>query len=322
ASRSPEEILEAAPAAMVVGNDAKENIPALLGCAPAPAFAGVTGLAGRTRAFVKIQDGCNMHCAYCIIPAIRPTLSCKPIDELETEVRGLVERGVREIVLCGVRLGRYLVRDGEGRRVDFPGMLDRLLDLPGDFRLRLSSLEITDLTDRLIDVLVRREGKLCPSFHVPLQSGSDPVLRRMDRWYTAGFFARRVEALRARWPDAGVFTDVMVGFPGETETHHDESYRFISDLGLSGLHVFRYSKRPGTPAARWKDLVSEEELVERARAMRELDARLRGRFASDAVGSRRRVLMEEGGAQPEGLTEHFLRLRFDRPPGEGLIWAV
>jgi len=321
ASRSPKEILEAAPAATVVGNDAKEHIPALLGCAPAPAFAGVTGLAGRTRAFVKIQDGCNMHCAYCIIPAIRPALSCKPIGELETEIRGLVERGVRELVLCGVRLGRYLVRDERGRRVDFPGMLDLLLDLPGDFRLRLSSLEITDLTDRLVDVLVRREGKLCPSFHVPLQSGSDPVLRRMERWYTAGFFARRVAALRERWPDAGVFTDVMVGFPGETRALYDESRRFIAELGFSGLHVFRYSKRPGTPAARWKDHVDEDELVDRARDMRELDGRLRADFAKRAVGSRRRVLVEEGGAHPEGLSEHFLRVRFDRPPGDGLVWA-
>src|SRR5262249_22203157 len=133
ASRSPQEILEAAPAAVVVGNEGKENLPAMLGCSPAPGFAGITGFHGRTRAFVKVQDGCNMHCAYCIIPSIRPTLSSKPYQELEREVAGLVDGGIQEIVLCGVRLGRYLVRDSSGRRVDFVAMLDRLLTLPGDF---------------------------------------------------------------------------------------------------------------------------------------------------------------------------------------------
>jgi threonylcarbamoyladenosine tRNA methylthiotransferase MtaB len=293
----------------------------MLGCAPVPEFAGISGFHQRTRAFVKVQDGCNMHCAYCIIPSIRPTLSCKPYEELEREVGGLVDRGVREIVVCGVRLGRYLVRDIAGRRVDFVAMLDRLLALPGDFRIRLSSLEVTDLTDRLIDLLVRSEGKLCPSFHVPLQAGADAVLSRMGRWYSAAFYARRIAALRARWPDAGLFSDVMVGFPGETDAHFEDGHRFIASLGFSGLHVFRYSKRPGTLAARFREQVPEPCLLDRARRMRELDHRLRVAFAAEALGSRRRVIIEEGGAAPEGLTDHFLRVRFAEPPGRGLLWA-
>ena len=128
--------------------------------------------------------------------------------------RGILAGGAREIVLCGVRLGRYLGQDAGGRRVDFVEMLRRLLELPGDFRLRLSSLEVTDLTDRLLALAASSSGRLCPSFHVPLQSGSDEVLRRMGRWYTAAFYARRVEALRRQLPGASLFTAVMAGFPG------------------------------------------------------------------------------------------------------------
>ncbi|MBI4386947.1 MAG: MiaB/RimO family radical SAM methylthiotransferase, partial [Elusimicrobia bacterium] len=322
ASRSPDTILDAAPAATVAGNDAKTVLPAMLGCRTAPEFTGVTGLRDRTRAFVKVQDGCNMTCAYCIIPSVRPRLSCKPWAELEREVRGLIESGTQEVVLCGVRLGRYLVWDGD-RRVDFVAMLDRLLCLPGDFRIRLSSLEVTDLTDRLLELLVRWEGRLAPSFHVPLQSGSDEVLKRMERWYSASFYARRAAALRARWPDAGLFADVMVGFPGETDEHFEESFRFVSDIGFSGLHVFRFSRRSGTPAARFKDAVAEPRMLERAQRMRALDRELRRRFAASAVGSVRRVLVEGRGSmlKAEGVSDHFLRVYFREDPGSGLVPA-
>lgn len=315
ATRAPQEIQAAAPAALVVSNAQKASIPALLGCRPAPDEAGLKGFAGRSRAFVKVQDGCNMHCAYCIIPSVRPELSSKPYPLFEREARGLIEAGYAEIVLCGVRLGRYLSQDPAGRRVDFPGLLERLLSLPGEFRVRLSSFEITDVTERFLDVFEAAGGRLCPSFHLPLQSGSEAVLRRMERWYTAAFYRRRVEALRSRRPDAALFADVMTGFPGETREEHEESLRFVEDLGYAGLHVFRYSRRAGTSAARRRDQVPEADVLARAQEFRALDERLRAAFAASFVGREVRVVPENG---LEAMTEHFLRVDLDRRPGPGL----
>ncbi|MBI5630082.1 MAG: MiaB/RimO family radical SAM methylthiotransferase [Elusimicrobia bacterium] len=316
ASRDPELILREAPAAQVVANKDKDLIPSMLGCQSAPALAGLSGFHGRSRAFVKIQDGCNMHCAYCIIPSVRSELSCKPWESLEAEAAALVRNGYRELVLCGIRLGRYLVQDRSGRRVDFVEMLKRLLAFPGDFRVRLSSIEVTDITDRFIALMAESQGKLCPSLHVPIQSASEAVLKRMGRWYSAAFYARRAAAVRDRLPRVGLFTDVMAGFPGETEAEFEESMAFVRAMGYAGLHVFRYSRRAGTPASRLKDQVPEPVILERAERMRGLDRELRSRFAERAVGSRRRVLLEGEGSE-EGLAEDFLALKLDFRPGPG-----
>ncbi|HVE13602.1 MAG TPA: tRNA (N(6)-L-threonylcarbamoyladenosine(37)-C(2))-methylthiotransferase MtaB [Elusimicrobiota bacterium] len=321
ATRAPEEVQAAAPAALVVSNDRREEIPALLGCVPVPAYAGISGFGGRARAFIKLQDGCNMSCTYCIIPSVRPDMSCRPLAGVLGEVSGLLERGFKEIVLCGIRLGRYLVEDEGGRRVDFVGLLERLSDLPGDFRVRLSSFEITDVTERLLDLFAARPERLCPSFHLPLQSGSDATLKRMRRWYSTAFYARRLEALRARLPDAAVFTDVMAGFPGETAADFDESEAFLRRMGFSGLHAFRYSKRSGTPAARWDGQVPDPEIKARAARLHALDGSLRAEFAASAVGRRVRVLVEKAAGGVEAMDERFLKVRLDRNPGPGLFWA-
>ncbi|MBI5598053.1 MAG: tRNA (N(6)-L-threonylcarbamoyladenosine(37)-C(2))-methylthiotransferase MtaB [Elusimicrobia bacterium] len=308
ATRSPAEVLKAAPHALVVGNADKDAIPSLLGCRPVPDEAGLKAFSGRARAFIKVQDGCDMSCSYCIIPAVRPVLSSKPAGQVLEEARGLVERGYGELVLCGIRLGRYLSEDA-GRRVDFPGLLERLMALPGEFRIRLSSFEVTDVTERFLDVAAAGEGRFCPSFHLPLQSGSEAVLRRMERWYTAAFFARRVEALRRRFPEAGLFTDLMTGFPGETRAEHMESRAFVESLGFSGLHVFRYSARAGTPAARRPDRLPDAVAVSRAKELRALDESLRDAFARSNIGRQRSVVVETRGRDGTGLTEHFLRVR-------------
>ncbi|TBR20089.1 MiaB/RimO family radical SAM methylthiotransferase [bacterium] len=321
ATRSPAEVLKAAPAALVVGNADKENIPAMLGCRPVPDEAGFRAFGGKTRAFLKVQDGCDMSCTYCIIPSVRPEMTSKAADAVVAEARSLVERGYKELVLCGIRLGRYLDESGPAR-VDFVALLERLLALPGDFRVRLSSFEITDVTERFLDAAEAAGPKLCPSYHLPLQSGSEAVLKRMKRWYTAAFYARRTEALRRRFPDAGIFTDLMTGFPGETQEEHEESRRFVTDLGFSGLHVFRFSSRAGTPAARRTDKLPESIVLARAEEFRALDGRLRERFAAAHAGARRTVLVEPKGTGAEGLTEHFLRVSFSTNPGPGLVSAV
>lgn len=317
ASRAPGLILEAAPAAVVIGNEGKENLPAMLGCGIGSGLAGVRGLDRRARAFIKIQDGCNMECSYCIIPSVRPRLSSRPIAEIEAEARGLIAGGHSELVLCGIRLGRYLAEEA-GRRVDFIACLERLLALPGDFRVRLSSLEITDLTDRLIDLMAVSSGRLCPSLHLPLQSGSDAVLRNMRRWYSTAFYARRIEALMSRLPEAALFADVMAGFPGETDAEFEESLAFIRRMEYSGLHVFRYSRRRGTSAARRAGQVSEGTILKRAERLRALDIERRGAFARRAVGSARSVVMERSLDRPVGLAEDFLSISLPRHLGPGI----
>jgi len=321
ATRAPEEIREIVPLALIVGNDQKQDLPALLGCQSVQTedvtSGGITDFRNHSRAFVKIQDGCNMMCTYCIIPSVRPEMSSKPAAQVLAEVEALVNNGYQEIVLCGVRLGRYLVWEKSGatgqKRIDFVELLSRLLALPGNFRVRLSSFEITDLTDRVLRVLTDSKGKLCPSFHLPLQSGSDIVLKRMKRWYSTQFYRRRIEALRRHNPGAGLFTDVIVGFPGETREDFNQTADFIREHDFSGLHVFRYSSRSGTPAAEYLDVVPGEEIILRAREMRSLDRELRIRFAQAAVGSRRQVLVEDSKGLREGLTGHFLRVRFSDP---------
>ena len=309
ASREPEKLREEFPAAHVVGNLDKDEIPSLLGCSTvAPGF-GLSTFHGHSRAFVKVQDGCNMHCTYCIIPEVRPELSCRPYPEVEAEVKTLLANGYNEIVLCGVRLGRYLVWHDD-KRIDLAGLTERLMALPGDFRVRYSSLEITDLTDRVITLLAESNGRFCPSFHLPLQSGTDSVLRRMKRWYSVDFYRRRVAALRARVPDAGIFTDVMHGFPGETEAEFEETVAFLKELKFSGLHVFRYSRREGTPAAAEADQVPEQEKRRRADVLHALDKEFRKEFAARAVGTRRRVVVENPG---DALTDHFLKVRLRAP---------
>ena len=342
ATRAPEEIRAAAPHAVIAGNGQKDDIPALLGCGtlspdevePAalsgrrsPGGAkGISGFHGHSRAFVKVQDGCNMECAYCIIPSVRPEMTSRPLSEALAEVGGLVENGYQEIVLCGVRLGRYLASDHSGpvsKRVDFVGLMERLLALPGDFRVRLSSFEITDLTDRLLRVLASSQGKFCPSFHLPLQSGSGEVLKKMKRWYSPEFYRRRVEALRQVEPEAGLFTDLMAGFPGETREEFERSLEFVEALDFSGLHVFRFSPRAGTPAAAFPQAAGEDEVMERAARMRQLDVKLRTRFAARSVGRRRQVIIEDGRRGREGLTEHFLRVSLGAEARDlaGLRWA-
>lgn len=318
ATRAPEELRTAAPSALVVGHRDRDRVRELLGL-PEASFHGIRGAAGRARALVKVQDGCDRACAYCIVPVVRPSVSSRPLEEVSLEVEGLVGGGFREIVLCGIRLGRYEAPDARG--TDLAGLTARLVSLPGDFRVRFSSLEFDELSDPLIGLAARSEGRLCPSFHLPLQSGSDRTLARMGRWYTAGEYSKRVEALRKSLPGAGLFTDVMVGFPGETREDFETTVAVIRELRFSGLHVFRYSKRQGTRAAEMPDQVPAEESAERAETLRKVDRELRRRFANEAVGSRRRVLVEERGEEVTATTDHFLRVRLERDPGEGFAWA-
>jgi threonylcarbamoyladenosine tRNA methylthiotransferase MtaB len=308
ATRDVEALRRAAPSAKILGNDAKGSVLEALGLSAAVA---VPTKRARSRAFLKIQDGCDGACAYCIVPAVRSELWSRTALDVLRRVREAAAGGAPEIVLCGMRLGRYQA-DG----LDLAGLLEALLGEPGDFRFRLSSLEIQEATDRLADIIVGSQGRLCPHLHLPLQSGSETVLKRMNRPHTAEDFARRVGTLRRRAPGLAIFTDLITGFPGETEAEHQEALDFVRGLGLCGLHLFRYSARPGTPAADMPGQVSPAVVRQRMAQWQELDAALRQAHFSRAIGQFRTVVPLSDGKQ--GLTEDFLNVKLDHKPGPGL----
>jgi threonylcarbamoyladenosine tRNA methylthiotransferase MtaB len=264
------------------------------------------GMPLRTRAFVKVQEGCNDVCAFCIVPRTRGRERSVPVEEVVGAVRVREEEGVQEVVLTGTQLGAYSGNGAAG-----PGVLLRaLLAETAVPRFRLSSLQPQDVTGELLSLW--EDPRLCRHFHLALQSGSDAVLSRMRRRYTAGDFRRALALVRGRLPDAAITTDVIVGFPGESDADFEETYSFCREAGFARLHVFPYSRRPGTGADRMSDQVSES--VKRARTQRllALARDLRADFARRFRGRVMPVLWERarpasGGPVWEGLTDNYLR---------------
>ena len=311
AERSPEELRELSPRVDVFGNREKPFIAMALGvptaCVQAAAESGVVALAERTRAYIKVQDGCDAHCTYCIIPSVRPNLVCREPQLILKEAQNLMERGFKEMVLTGVRLGRY-----EQPQWDLVRLVRALLDLPGDFRIRLSSIEVTEIPDALID-LMAAHPKLCPHFHIPLQSGDDEILKRMGRWYTTDQYRAQVRLIKTRIPDVALTADVIVGFPGEGENHFQNSITLLEEEGFSRLHVFRYSVRPGTPAERLKDHVDPRIKSQRTRALVKIDRSLRYRYAQRFLNQTVQVLQETDS----GYSERYVRVRSTTALPEG-----
>ncbi len=316
AERAAQELQELSSRVEVFGNHEKPMIAIALGvptaCVQEAANSGVTALADRTRAYIKIQDGCDAKCTYCIIPSVRPNLICRPAELVIKEARNLLARGFREIVLTGVRLGRY-----EQKEWDFTRLVRALLDLPGDFRIRLSSIEVTEIPDAVLE-LAATHPKLCPFFHIPLQSGDDGVLKRMGRWYTTAQYRDRIRQIRDRIPNAALSADVIVGFAGEGEQQFQNTVSLLEEEGFSRVHAFRYSIRPGTPAERLTDHVDPRVKSERTRQMVKLDRQLRRRYAERFTHQPVRVLVESEGS---GYTEHYVRVRVsgDAPEGQFVV---
>ncbi len=304
ATRAPEDIRAISDRIEIYSNAEKEELPSCVGYELADRPLGIHQFAGRTRAFLKIQDGCKAPCNYCIIPTVRPSLWSKPVKDALAEAGGLLSNGYQEIVLTGIRLGLYAGTGEKGERSNLLGFLKLLAALPGRFRIRLSSLEVTEVSDALID-FVRTNAKICRHFHIPMQSGDSGVLKAMRRWYDADFYESRVRAVRRVMPDCGLTADVMVGFPTETEEQFNNTHGFIDGLDLSGLHVFRFSARSGTAAAEMKPL-DPRVVSERAARLGELDKALRERFYRRFEGTEREVLPEPSG---EGWTDNYIRVQ-------------
>lgn len=308
------ETLAALDARVVVEPDKErvaERVAEALGLAEEPhAHAVRAGDGFRTRAMLKVEDGCDVFCAYCIVPHARGVPRSVPLAEALTQARELAAAGVREIVLTGINLGRY--RDGEA---DLAALVSAVADA-GVARIRLSSIEPPDLTDRLLETLAATP-EACAHLHVPLQSGSDEVLAAMRRTYSIAEYEQRIAAARAALPGLAVTTDVMAGFPGETDAQAAETLAACERLGFAKLHVFRYSERPGTPAAAMTQIAPAVR-AERASTLRALGQSLRERFVAERVGSVAGVLVEsvaEGVAT--GTTADYLRVEFGAPKGLG-----
>ncbi|MEJ5170749.1 MAG: tRNA (N(6)-L-threonylcarbamoyladenosine(37)-C(2))-methylthiotransferase MtaB, partial [Fimbriimonadales bacterium] len=268
---------------------------------------------GRTRATIKIQEGCNVFCSYCSIPYTRPHMVSRPAAEILGEVERLVEMGYKEVVLSGVLVGAYGPDTGSGGP-HFEDLIELMADTPGLERIRISSIEMRHVTFRLMNLMA--SGVVVPHLHLPLQSGSDGVLRDMNRPYTSGEYLDLLDLVRAVVPDLLVTTDVMVGFPTETDERFEESLRTAERASFLKAHVFRFSPRPGTKADVWGDAVPPEEKQRRSQLMMEVASRTGEAEARRFLGRRLEVLVE--GKCPRtglmtGLADNYLEVRFAGP---------
>ncbi|OPZ74955.1 MAG: Threonylcarbamoyladenosine tRNA methylthiotransferase MtaB [Firmicutes bacterium ADurb.Bin456] len=268
-------------------------------------------LDGRTRAFLKIQEGCTNFCAYCIVPYARGPLRSRQPDKVAGAVREIVEAGYKEVVLTGIQTGAY-GRDLGGKH-SLAALLGDLARIPGLRRIRLSSLEPNDITPELVEVLAGLDN-FCRHLHIPLQTGDDEVLRKMRRRYSTWEYLCLVEVLREHLPGLGLTTDLIAGFPGESEMNFENTLRFIEKVSFSGLHVFKFSPRRGTPAAGFGEQVQARTKEQRSRKLIETGNRLAARFAASLLGQELDVLVEQPaggvGSQYEGLTGNYVRVIF------------
>lgn len=258
----------------------------------------VENFSGRTRAFVKIEDGCNRFCSYCIIPYARGRVRSKPLEDLKAELHALADNGFREVVLTGINLSAY----GQEFGLHLCDAIEAACAVPGIARVRLGSLEPEQLSEPVICRMAKQE-KLCPQFHLSLQSGCDATLRRMNRHYTADEYRTIVRNLRAAFDNAAITTDIMVGFAGETEEEFAASLAFAREIAFAKVHVFAYSRRPGTRAYDMGDQVTNAVKESRSRAMIRATTETQRAFFDTQVGRTEQVLFERA-VQP-GVYEGY-----------------
>ena len=270
----------------------------------------------RARGFLKIQDGCNQYCTYCIIPYVRGPLRSMPPAEVIKRVRALVRAGCSEVVLTGIHLGLY----GAGQNITLAELLQRLEKVSGLLRLRLSSVEPSDVTPELIKTIINSKI-ICPHLHMPLQSGADEILKKMNRPYGAQEYLYLAKLLQQEIPLLALSTDYIVGFPGETGAHHRYSLEMAEEIGFSHLHVFKYSPRPGTPAATMAGQVESEVKDKRSHELITLGQSLAKKYQGQFCSTLQPILIEKVVPYHygEGFTPHYIRARV-KCTGQGKKW--
>lgn len=268
-------------------------------------IASSTDIDSRTRAYFKIQDGCDYKCTYCTIPLARGGSRSLEPEKVIEQFSSIVAEGYKEIILTGVNVGDY----GKSSEVDFYHLLKKLISVEGDFRIRISSIEPNLLTDEIIELTLSTD-KLCKHFHIPLQSGTDKILRLMQRRYVTNDYQTLISKLNKINPEIGIGVDVITGFPGETEEDFQATYDFIKDLEISYLHVFTYSERPDTKAVAFPGKVGKEEKKRRSSLLRILSDKKRFAFQEKFVGKKERVLFEEANDNGiiKGFTSNYVRV--------------
>lgn len=269
---------------------------------------------GRTRATLKIQDGCNVYCSYCSIPFTRPGLVSRPSQEVLAEAKRLADLGYLEAVLTGVLIGEYGPESGSGG-ASFEELVTILANESGLSRIRISSIEMHQVTRPIIELA--KSGRIVPHFHIPLQSGDSEVLRDMNRRYDQDEYVSLCRALSKEIPDLSLTTDVMVGFPTETAERFQSSVHVLKTVGYLKAHVFRFSPRPGTPADKWGDPVSPQEKQARAQLLSQLSDETGKKHVRKFLGRTMRVLVESKIGRDgllEGLTDNWITVKFAGPP--------
>lgn len=261
----------------------------------------------KTRAFLKIQEGCNQFCTYCIIPYARGPLRSRSLESIRTETQRLISAGFKEIVLIGIHLGCYGKENHDG-----PTLYDAVktvLEVPGVQRLRLGSLESVEVEPRLL-TLMQEDARFCRHLHLPLQSGCDKTLQAMHRPYTTAKFKTLLADIKTRVPDIAITTDVIVGFPGETEADFETTCKFAESCGFSKMHIFPFSARKGTPAEKFAGAVTEAVKKERADILGRIDETMHKTFLQAMVGQKTEVLFEQPAGEDyfEGLTGNYQRV--------------
>ena len=288
----------------------------------------LTSFKEQTRAFLKVQDGCDRCCSYCIVPQTRPVVHSKPVEIVLHEAQALVESGHREIVVTGVFLGAYGQQSAKQenwpshRNDSLADLLDKMAHIRNLARIRLSSLEPADVTDRLLDTLSEHRN-IMPHLHLSLQSGSDAVLRRMCRRYTADQFIKKVESIRARLDRPAITTDIIVGFPCESEADFEHTVALAKSVGFAKMHVFTFSLRRGTPAANMQggashpqaDFVDNEVIKRRSQVLRDLDVELGFQYRRQFLGETAEILIENDTRWLCGKSERYFKVYL--PLGDG-----
>ena len=331
----PEEIAAIDGVDVILGNDEKESFATALGGEAPTAGLMQVGfrrdpattpvLPSRVRANLKAQTGCDEWCTFCIIPKTRGPLRSMDEDALVAEAAARVEAGARELVLTGVHLGKYRFDEGGDER-DLIRLLDRLLSIDGVIRLRLSSILSAHLTEEVIAFLAS-EPRICRYLHVPMQAGHDDVLVAMNRPYRMAEYLDRVERAKERLPGLALATDIIVGFPGETEEHFEATLDVVRRIGFSKLHVFRYSARDDTAAAGMTDLIAPDVKKDRSKRLIDLGNEIRARFLNEHLGRPLEVLVEDerivdGVSICSGQTDDYVRVWFEAEGLKGKLVQV
>lgn len=258
----------------------------------------------RTRAFIKIQEGCSQFCSYCIIPYARGPVRSRPFDEVVTEIKRLADNNFKEIILVGIHVASYGM---DLENVTLEKLIQTVNGIDGVERIRLSSIEPMTLNQSFIDSVSHAE-KLCHHFHISLQSGCDETLKRMNRKYTTEQFRAIVDGQRAAFDDVAITTDIMVGFPGETDEEFEQTVRFVHEISFADAHVFQYSPRKGTPAAKRPDQISPDVKEKRSKIIIDLTQKSRDAFIERFLGKTMRVLFEQRASDGmyEGKTDNYI----------------